>query len=79
MTSLVHEILEYFSHVVVIWSLLKLQVPAIIKIGVELLWHTPSKRLNGGAYLLVLDPVILVIFIFPLETLPRKCALEEVY
>lgn len=36
MAPLVHKILENFPHVVVIWSLLKLEVPTIIEIGVEL-------------------------------------------
>ena len=29
-TALVHQIFEYFSHIVVIWSLLKLQISAIL-------------------------------------------------
>ena len=41
-TSFVHEILEYFSHVVVVWSLLELQISAIIQVSVELLWKTSS-------------------------------------
>jgi hypothetical protein len=78
MTPLVHKILEYLSHVVVIWSLLKLQVPAIIEVSIELLWHSPCQRLNRGTDFLVLDPIVLVIFILSLKALPRECSLKEV-
>ena len=37
-TTLVHEIFEYFPHVVVIGPLLELQIPTILQIGVEFLW-----------------------------------------
>jgi hypothetical protein len=76
--SLVHEILEYLSHVVVIRPLLKLQVPAIIEVSMELLWHSPCQRLNRGLDLLVLNPIVLVILILSLKALPRKCALKDV-
>jgi len=76
--SLVHEVLEYLSHVVVIRPLLKLQVPAIIEVSMELLWHSPCQRLNRGLDLLVLDPIVLIILILSLKALPRECALKEV-
>jgi hypothetical protein len=69
--SLVHEILENLSHVIVIGSFLKLQVSAIIEISIELFWHSPCKRLNRGTDLLVLDPIVLIIFILSLKALPR--------
>ena len=72
--SFIHEILENLSHIIVIGSLLKLQVPAIIEISIELLWHSPCQRLNRGTDLLVLDPIVLVIFILSLKALPRECA-----
>jgi len=40
MPSFVHEILENLSHVVVVGSLLELQIPAIIQIGIEFLGKT---------------------------------------
>jgi hypothetical protein len=79
MSSLVHEILEDLSHVVVIRSLFELQVPAIIEVSIKLLWHSSCQRFNRGANFLVLDPIVLVIFILSLKALPRKCAFEEVY
>jgi hypothetical protein len=69
--SLVHEILENLSHVIVIGSLLKLQVSAIIEISIEFFWHSPCQRLNRGTDLLVLDPIVLIIFILSLKALPR--------
>ena len=78
MASFVHEILENLSHVVVIGSLLKFQVPAIIEVSIELFWHSPCQSFNRGTDFLVLDPVVLVIFIFSLKALPRECAFEEI-
>ena len=78
MTSLVHEVLEYLSHVVVIRSFLKFQVPAIIEVSIKLLWHSPCKRLDGSADFLVLNSIIFVVFILSLKSLPRKCAFKEV-
>lgn len=43
MTTFVHEVLENFPHVVIVWSLLELQIPAIIEIGIELLWKSPGQ------------------------------------
>lgn len=28
--ALIHQVFEYFSHIVVIWSLLELQIPAVL-------------------------------------------------
>jgi hypothetical protein len=75
MASLVHEVLEYFSHVVIVGSLLKLQIPAIVEIGIKFLWKSSSQRFNGRAHFLVLDPIVLVILVFALKSLPRKRAL----
>ena len=75
MTPLVHEVLEYFSHVVVIWSLLELQIPAIIEIGVEFLRETSSQGFDGSAHFLILDPVVLIILIFALQPLPWESTL----
>ena len=46
-TSLIHEILEYLSHVIVVRSLLKFEIPAVLEIGIEFLWNPPCERFDG--------------------------------
>lgn len=77
--ALVHEVLEYFAHVVVVGSLFELEVAAVLEIDVELLGHAPGQRLDRRRDLLVLYSVVLVIFGFALQTLPWQTALQEVY
>ena len=78
-TTLVHQVLEDLPHVVVVWPLFELEVPAVLKILVELLRKTPGERLNRRCHLLVFDSIVLVIFVFALKALPWQTAFQEVY
>ena len=77
-TPLIHQILEYFPHVVVIGSLFKLEIPTVLQIRVEFFRHTPGKRFNCCGHLLVFNSIVLVVFIFSLEALPREVTFQEI-
>jgi len=70
-TTLVHQVFEDFSHVVIVWSLLELEVSAVLKILVEFFRQTSSKRLNSRRHFLIFDSIVFVILIFALQSLPR--------
>ena len=76
--TLVHQILENLSHIVVVGSLLKLEVPTVLQVRVEFLRHATSQRLDGRGYLLIFDSIVLVILVFALKTLPWQRSLQEV-
>lgn len=69
-TTLIHEIFEYFPHVVVIGPLLELQIPTILQIGVEFLWDASRQRFDSCRHFLILDAIVLIIFVFTLKALP---------
>ena len=77
-TTLVHQILEYFAHVIVVGSLLELQISAVLQVSVEFFWETSGERLNGRRHLLVLDTVVLVVFVFTLQSLPWQISFQKV-
>ena len=76
--TLIHQIFEYFSHVVVIRSFLEFQISAILQISVKFLWKSPRQRLNRCRHFLVLDSVILIVLILSLKALPRQISLQKV-
>ena len=45
-TALVHQVLENFSHIVVVWPLLKLQISAVLQISFEFFWDSTRQRFN---------------------------------
>lgn len=74
----IHDALVEWAQVVVIWLFLKLQPPTVINILSELLGVLSRQRLNSGLALLVFDAVILLVFVFASEALPRKLPFQEV-
>ena len=45
-TALVHQVLENFAHIVVVWPLLKLQISAVLQISVEFFWDSTRQRFD---------------------------------
>ena len=76
--TLIHQILENLSHVVVVGSLFELEVPTVLQVRVEFLGHTTRQRLDGRRDLLIFNSVVLVILVFALKTLPWQRSLQEV-
>ena len=74
----IHDTLIERAQVVVIWLFLKLQPTAIVNILSKFLGVLSSELLNSGLTFLIFDAVILLVFIFASEALPRKLPFQEV-
>ena len=73
-STFVHKVFEDLAHVVIVWSLVKLQVPAVIEIDVDLLLQASCQRLDGSCNFFVFYSVVFVVFCFSLKSLPRQTA-----
>ena len=78
MSSLVHKVFENLSHVVVIWSFFEFEVATVVEVSVEFVGQPSRQRLNCSANFFVFNTIVLIIFVFTLQSLPWKRALQEV-
>jgi hypothetical protein len=71
-------LLEKSPQIVVIGLFIKVQVATVLNVLVEFFRAATAKRFHRSLALLLLDPVVFIIFIPSLETLPRQIAFQKV-
>ena len=77
-TATLHQLAEEATEVIIVGLFFEIQITAVLEVLRELLGALSSQLLDRGLNLLFLNSVILIVFIFTGEALPRKRSLEEV-
>ena len=73
-----HALLKQPYHVLVVWVLLKLQLPAVLHELLELRWVTFAELIQSSFNLLLFDVCILFILTPTWQSLPGQTASEQV-
>ena len=73
-----HEPTVEASEVVVVGALFEVEIAAVLEVLAELFWRIASQLLNRSLNLFLFDAIVLVIFVFTSEALPREGTLEEI-